>query len=145
MMRLNEVLDGITKLCSFKTEVLENDSKHIRVQAIVSAANYFKNAVLLQIFVHDDGATHLLFTFDEIKKDLDTLELINDFNANNPLFTAYAVERLEGKMFFELHTSNICTSENDVLSYINFILNGYITNDAVINYLKGLVALATES
>ena len=145
MMKLNEVLDGITKLCSFKTEVLENDSKHIRVQAIVSAANYFKNAVLLQIFVHDEGATHLLFTFDEIKKDLDTLELINNFNANNQLFTAYAVERLEGKMFFELHTANICTSENDVLGYINFILNGYITDDAVINYLKGLVALATES
>lgn len=143
-MNLKEVAEGIQKLCSFKTEVLENTDEQLRVQAVVSAPKYFKNGILLQIFVHSDGSTHLLFTFDALEKNLETLEAVNNFNTNNPLFTAYLVERMEGKQFFELHTSNICTTENDVFNYVNFILNGYITDDVVINNLKGLVALANE-
>ena len=86
-MDFNKILERFNQTYSFKSDVVENSADLLRMQAVVTAPKIFKNPVLLQIFVRPDGSTHMLFTFDKCEKTLDNYNLVNEFNANSPLFT----------------------------------------------------------
>ena len=144
-MDFNKILERFNQTYSFKSDVVENSADLLRMQAVVTAPKIFKNPVLLQIFVRPDGSTHMLFTFDKCEKTLDNYNLVNEFNANSPLFTGYIIDRGNGVDSFELHTANICMTENDVNNYLDYILQGYINSDIVKKYLAPIVELVENN
>lgn len=141
-LNLDNVFESLDKATNFKLEVLQNKDGLLRVQSLVTAPNLFKNPILFQTFVHEDGTCHVLLTLDTVEKTLDNFLLINELNANNPLFTGYIIDRGDAINAFELHAVNLCVADDDVVSFVSYILNTYIASEQFLKYLSPIVSMA---
>ncbi len=120
-MDFDKILDELKNYFSFEIIVAEKDDKLLHTQTLVNAKNYFKGNILIQMFVHSTGTTHILMTFEEMEKNYENLLLVNNFNEKSPFLKGY-ISDMSGKSRFEIHSTNNCKDEMDVASNIERIL-----------------------
>lgn len=68
--------------CTYK---IEEDS--LEVSDSITLKNH-DDSILFQMSVYAGGMVHIRFVFDRIEKNINTLNLVNDFNLSNGFFTA---------------------------------------------------------
>lgn len=142
-MNPKKIYKNLVKLYpEYEFEFRQRDKDQATISTYISSEEHFDDDVSLDIDVFKSKQTVFMsFLFDKINPTLETLQLINNYNANQPHSKAYIEEMSSGENYLNI-TYLFTSLKSNKLALYNIIGAIYdVTSDTTLEDLQPLINL----
>lgn len=142
-MNPKKIYKNLVKLYpEYKFEFKQCDKDQVIISTYISSEEHFDDDVSLDINVFKSKQTIFMsFLFDKINPTFEALQLINNFNANQPHSKAYIEEMSSGENYLNI-TYLFTSLKSTKLALYNIIGAIYdVTSDTTLEDLQPLINL----